>query len=38
MKREFHVRFCEKLGGKLPLLTRPFAPHSFNVRLKRGVE
>jgi len=23
MKREFHVRFCEKLGGRFPLLTRP---------------
>jgi hypothetical protein len=23
MNREVHVRFCEKLGGRFPLLTRP---------------
>jgi len=23
MKREFHVRFCERWGGKFPLPTRP---------------
>ncbi len=23
MSREIHVRFCEKLGGRFPLLTRP---------------
>ena len=24
MKREFHVRFCERFRGKFPLSTRPF--------------
>ena len=33
MKREFHVRFCEHLGGQFPGVTRPVA-ESFFATLK----
>ena len=33
MKREFHVRFCEHLGGRFPGVTRPVA-ESFFATLK----
>ena len=32
MKREFHVRFCESLKGRLLGATRPFPPVSLGVR------
>ena len=33
MKREFHVRFCEHLGGQFPGVTRPVV-ESFFATLK----
>ncbi len=31
MKREFHVRFCEKLRVRFPQLTRPVAESFFHT-------
>ena len=39
MRREFHVRFCEHLGGQFPGVTRPCAEtffHSLKVELTHG--
>ena len=30
MRREFHVRFCEHLGGQFPGVTRPCAESFFH--------
>ncbi len=47
MNREVHVRFCEKLGGRFPLLTRPLRlsshwsrnlPNTRNEQAQTGLE
>jgi hypothetical protein len=37
MKREFHVRFCERLEGRFLLPTRPKLPVSFVVITKKEI-
>jgi len=37
MKREFHVRFCESLRGKLPWATRLLLSQNFRLFLRQVI-